>query len=94
MRSSWLVRGVVVNESYPLCEERSTLCQFMLAPSLPIDTTNLPIETHGQTWLKNVGSLREAIAFLMNEVPMIQWEQAADSFFPNSDVDGMLNAGR
>ncbi len=53
--------------------------------NLALDTSSLPIEQDGQTRLKNVSSLSEAIDFLRKTDEDIQWQQADATFFPNTE---------
>ncbi len=55
--------------------------------SLALDTSSLPIEKEGETQLKNVSSLREAISYLRETSSGVKWEQADVTFFPNAGVD-------
>ncbi len=57
------------------------------AESLVLDTSNLPLEEEGQTRLKNVSTLAEALDFLRKTAPEIQWQQADVTFFPNAKLD-------
>ncbi len=50
--------------------------------SLALDTSDLPIEKDGAAHLKNVSSLAEAIDFLQETAPDVQWEQIDATFFP------------
>jgi len=50
--------------------------------SLALDMANLPIEKDGHTRLKNVASLAEAIDFLQDAAPDVQWDQIDATFFP------------
>lgn len=52
--------------------------------SLDLDTSRLPIEQVGQTQLKNVSSLAEAIVHLQAVTNDIMWETAVATFFPNA----------
>lgn len=52
--------------------------------SLDLDTSRLPIEQVGQTQLKNVSSLAEAIVHLQAVTNDIMWETAVATFFPNT----------
>lgn len=51
--------------------------------NLNLDTENLPIEQEGETSLKNVSSLPEAISFLHQQTDDIDWSLADTAFFPN-----------
>ncbi len=51
--------------------------------NLSLNTSALPIEKDGQTCLKNVASLPEALELLRENVLGIQWKQADTQFFPN-----------
>lgn len=53
---------------------------------LTLDISSLPIEQDGQTYLKNVSNLPEAIKFLRERVGNIQWQQADVTFFPNIEL--------
>jgi hypothetical protein len=55
--------------------------------SLALDTSDLSIEKDGQLRLKNVSSLPEAIDFLREMAPEVQWQQADATFFPNAEID-------
>ncbi|MCP4543169.1 MAG: hypothetical protein GY832_39145 [Chloroflexi bacterium] len=55
--------------------------------SLALDTSDLPVEKDGQLRLKNVSSLTEAIDFLREMAPEVQWQQADETFFPNAELD-------
>ena len=54
---------------------------------LSVDTTDLPIEKDGETQLKNVSSLREAICFLREVSAGVMWSEADVTFFPRTVVD-------
>ena len=51
---------------------------------LSLDTNALPIEQAGSTQLKNVASLNEAINFLQQQMPDLDWSHADRGFFPNT----------
>lgn len=53
---------------------------------LTLQPENLEIEEVGNTTLKNVNSLQEAVAFLREIVKDISWEAAEVTFFPNIDL--------
>ncbi len=55
--------------------------------SLTLDTSSLPMEKDGQLRLKNVSGLAEAIDFLRETLPDVQWQQIDATFFPNADMD-------
>jgi hypothetical protein len=50
---------------------------------LLMDTDTLPIEREGETQLKNVSSLGEAMSYLREIALDLQWEQADKAFFPD-----------
>jgi hypothetical protein len=50
---------------------------------LVLDTNSLPIEQEGETQLKNVSSLQEAMGYLREVAPDLQWQRADEAFFPN-----------
>jgi len=50
---------------------------------LSLETAVLPIETDGDTRLKNVSSLEEAISHLREVTNDVEWSQADSIFFPN-----------
>jgi len=56
--------------------------------SLALDTSSLPIEQMGETRLKNVSSLPEAINYLQANTSGIIWEKADATFFPDAEVMG------
>jgi hypothetical protein len=49
---------------------------------LALDTDSLPVEGEGETRLKNVASLEEAIKYLQQVTTEVQWQQADAAFFP------------
>lgn len=49
---------------------------------LVLDTENLPIETEGETRLKQVSSLSEGLRFLRQTIVDLPWQQADMAFFP------------
>jgi hypothetical protein len=49
---------------------------------LALDTAGLPVEKEGETQLKHVASLEEAIAHLRQTATDVQWHQADETFFP------------
>lgn len=51
--------------------------------NLNLNTESLPIEQEGETSLKNVSSLPEAISFLRQQTDGIDWSLADTAFFPN-----------
>lgn len=51
--------------------------------ALVLDTNGLPIEQIGETRLKNVASLQEAINHLQATTSGIAWEKMDASFFPD-----------
>ena len=55
--------------------------------TLALDTDSLPIETVGESCLKNVASLTEAMQYLRSEAPALAWDQANRAFFPNGNAD-------
>jgi len=48
--------------------------------------SNLPIEKIGETQLKNVSSLDEAINFLQAATSGLTWEKANVDFFPDAEI--------
>jgi hypothetical protein len=56
---------------------------------MSVDISNLPIEQDGQTRLKNVAGLSEAIKFLRETVGEVQWQYADLAFFPNIKISGV-----
>jgi hypothetical protein len=48
---------------------------------LALDTAGLPVEKEGETQLKHVASLEEAIAHLRQATISVQWQQADEAFF-------------
>jgi hypothetical protein len=52
---------------------------------LVLNTEDLPIEQEGETRLKNVSSLAEALRYLRHIAGDLQWDQADTAFFPHSD---------
>jgi hypothetical protein len=60
--------------------------------TLILDTSSLPIEKEGETQLKNVSSLREAIRYLRETTSGLEWGQADVTFFPNTEIDEQRTA--
>jgi hypothetical protein len=56
--------------------------------ALVLDTDGLPIEQMGETRLKNVSSLPEAINYLQATTSGIAWEKADATFFPDAEIIG------
>lgn len=54
--------------------------------NLALDTSSLPIEQMGETRLKNVSNLPEAINYLQATTSGIAWEKADTTFFPDAEV--------
>ncbi len=54
--------------------------------SLALDTSDLPVEKDGTVHLKNVSSLTQAIDFLRETAPGVQWGQIDTTFFPNAEL--------
>jgi len=54
---------------------------------LSLDTSALPVEQDGQTQLKNVSTLAEAISFLREIAADLHWEKADTTFFPNIVIE-------
>ena len=52
---------------------------------LVLNTEDLPIEQEGETRLKNVSSLAEALSYLRHIAGDLQWDQADLAFFPHPD---------
>ncbi len=49
---------------------------------LVVNTEDLPIEQEGETRLKNVSSLAEALTYLRQTIENLHWHQADTAFFP------------
>ena len=54
--------------------------------SLTLDTASLPVEKDGETQLKNVSSLEEAISHLRAMTRDVDWRRADVTFFPNAKI--------
>ncbi len=53
---------------------------------LTLNISDLPIEQDGQTCLKNVADLPEALKFLRETVSEVQWQYADAAFFSNINL--------
>ena len=58
--------------------------------NMTLNTDSLAIEQDGNTLLKNVSSLREAISYLQDTITDVDWQIADMKFFPNYDYE-LLN---
>lgn len=59
--------------------------------SLALDVTHLPTEKEGETRLKNVSSLEEAISFLREAHTDLEWPQADTAFFPHAEIKELVS---
>ena len=55
--------------------------------NLTLDTDRLPVEKEGDTRLKNVATLQEAMTFLRQAAGDVDWQKADTTFFPNAAID-------